>query len=796
MITGLDPEASKLEIGVRRLIELVPTPGPLTGFDGVDLRTRTRAHNSYIRREVKRGAESEVRLSLRENILGVDLRVTGRADLLYRTNGLLKVHEVKTSLNPPADPLTEAPSHVLQLLFYCRALLEEDPSQSPEAIQAALVYVSPFPGDASEPVEVPVEVFGEDCSRMWRNLTTRVCERVAEYLDRRRRQLSALESFPFPYHSLRTGQSRMIEEVSNSVRNDRPLLLRAPTGSGKTVAVLCGAIPECVRAAKRLFFLTAKNTQKRTVAAALDRITENLPVKALFLRSKDELCPEDREVCIPSRCPRAVRFAERIAEAGSIDRLLSAGVIRGAAVLEEALSTGVCPFELALAVSVWCEVIVCDYNYVYDPHVALRRFLTDDSDASRCVVLLDEAANLPPRTTGYYSPRVRRSWLNTVSNRHPLPSLARIAEPWRRLLDSLDDRLEAASQSQIEVTGEVSLPTAGPVWSDFLADVDEPSRALLDLLRSCRDMDSLQSLEDDRFRLIADRSDGDLFLQLYCTDPSPELGAAQERLGSVVAFSATLNPADHYLDLLGLDGDTRIVDTQYPFPEENLGVWADPRVDTRYRVRPRTLPLLARRITRLYETAAGTYLVFMPSFRYLDMLESELRQEGMELRCQRRGMSFAQRERFFARAMDQRRSIVLTVSGGIFSEGIEFDSPHLKGAVVVGPSLPGMDLRRRMLIERYQRTGGDGFYRAMVVPGMTRAVQAAGRLVRSASQRGVIVLMGSRFTSPELQKLLPSYWLQDGRLPVLSESMSEIERFWQQKREPEQRPAPFLKNEA
>ncbi|MBD3369501.1 hypothetical protein GF402_03970 [Candidatus Fermentibacteria bacterium] len=791
MITGLNTDSARLETGIRRLIELVPTPGPVTGIDGVDLHTRTRAHNAYLRRRRSRGAESEVGLTLRESHGGIDMVVSGRADLIYRDQGGARVHEVKTSLDPPSGTADLPSPHLLQLIFYSRALLAEEPALRPNDVRAALVYVSPFPEDDVEPVTVPVDVFCDRCSDLWRDLLARVTGRLSEYLDRRSRQLEALNSFRFPYDELRPGQQRMIDEVSAAVSSGDPLLLRAPTGSGKTAAVLCGAVPVCVRRAERLFFLTAKNTQKRTVAAALERITSDLPVKALFLRSKDQLCPEESEVCLPSRCPRAQRFAERVVQNGSLDRLLSAGVIRAGDVLAEAMSIGVCPFELALSLSVWCEVIVCDYNYVYDPHIALRRFFSDDGDAAGCVVLLDEAANLPPRAVDYYSPRIRRSQLDEALSNHSHPALPRIVDPWRRLLDSLCDRFADTRESQMELTN-VGPPGLSPLWREVLADVDEPSRALLDLFRACRDMDALCDPEDDRFRLILDRSEGDPLLELYCTDPSPELATQQGRLGSVVAFSATLSPADHYLELLGLGSGTTVVETEYPFPPDNLGVWVDPRVDTRYRARRHTLPLLSRRILRLYETAPGIYLVFMPSYRYLDMLAAELRREGAELCCQRRSMSHRQREDFFAQALSVDRSIVLTVSGGIFAEGIEFDSPHLRGAVVVGPSLPAIDLRRRMLIDRYRGMGHDGFYRAMTVPGITRAVQAAGRLVRKPGQRGVIVLMGSRYTSPRLLRLLPSYWLQGDGLPVLSDDLGEIASFWKRKRKPGPSPAPVI----
>ena len=330
----------------------------------------------------------------------------------------------------------------------------------------------------------------------------------------------------------------------------------------------------------------------------------------------------------------------------------------------------------------------------------------------------------------------------------------------------------------MELPGSTPMPGSLDSWQRLAEKVKDPPRVLLDMLRSLGDFARLNPSDDGRFHLICRREGSDRSLQWFCTDPSGFIAQRTSSCRSTVAFSATLSPLSHFRELLGLSTDeTEQLTVHYPFPEENLGVWVDPRVDTRWSSRVSTADMLSRRLSGIYLSAPGTWLVFLPSFSYLELIRSRLASAGLPVIAQTSGMSPAGREEFLEELTASGR-LALVVSGGIFAEGVDIRSDLLRGAVVVGPSLPGMDLSSRLLVESYREKGCDGFLHALAIPGMVRVIQAAGRLVRSPADRRVLVLMGRRFTREPYFDLLPSHWFRDGWLPVLSDGMDEIGKFF------------------
>ena len=780
MIPGLDLQAERLSIGVTGLLELIVLPGALSPSEGQDVQTRARLHRRYQKRLQREGARTEVPLRMRLSRRGVELEVSGRADALEISEDRALLTEVKTSSFPPESPLNERPDHVLQLIFYALALRKSGDAAS---IRARLVYIPADPESESAPVVREIDPFAKQCVQLWESTMDRLCRRLRSYLDRRSRLLDESDGFAFPYRTPRPGQQQIMQRCLETVTNGSRLLLQAPTGSGKTAAVLAGALPPALRRGMRLFFLTSKNTQKRIVTETVRALRgSGTDVHALFLRSRESACPRRLPVCLPAGCSYAKSFGDITVAEDLVGRLLEGALITPKMVDEVALQAGVCPFELALAASRWCELIVCDCNYVFDPHVRLRRFLEEPASAQLSVALVDEAANLPDRARGYWSPQVREAWIRDVERRFGgLSEAEQVLEPWKRLFGSLGGSASLFRSDSGDVTGSVTLPELSPGWRELLQKVEEPTRSLLELARSARDIDALKPEEDPRYRLFLSRHDAGLALQWYCADPSKMLLEAQERLGAVVAFSATLSPLEHYGEQLGIP-EAATLETGYPFPRENLGLWVDAAVDTRYRRRTESLPLLARRIQTMFQMAPGSYLVYFPSYAYADMAAERLRSLGLPIFSQTPNMEPAQREELFAR-VEREQGLALLVSGGIFAEGVEFNPGSLRGAVIVGPSLPSVSPRRRFVREWFDGRGSDGFQKAFSIPGMARAVQAAGRVVRSGGCRGTVILMGQRFAQRRMARLMPSYWFGANGIPVISPSMAEIAEFWREDNE-------------
>jgi Rad3-related DNA helicase len=306
---------------------------------------------------------------------------------------------------------------------------------------------------------------------------------------------------------------------------------------------------------------------------------------------------------------------------------------------------------------------------------------------------------------------------------------------------------------------------------------DEMPDGFRDIYLAALDFERASRSASPSSSFLTGRSGG-RWIEWFCADASSHTARRMRSVQSCVCFSATLSPPSHFLALLGLAPDTRVGRMDYPFDPSRLGVWLDPRIDTRLRARTGSLELLCSRIERLYRASPGTYLAFFPSFEYLSAAASVLAGRGLPVLRQSPSMREADRAAFLRRVEDEDH-LVMTVAGGIFAEGVDLDAPNRRGGIIAGPCLPGLDLETRLLERYYSSSGRDGFLHAAVIPGVNRVIQAAGRLVRGAADRCVLVLFDHRFGTEQYLDLLPAHWKIGGRLPVLSESMREIDRFWE-----------------
>ena len=792
MITGYDPCARILTIGIGDLLSLRRLPDTLVpSGTPLDVHRRQRAHSAFQKRMVKSGWTAEVPLEFEVQRGDVTFHLRGRADLLRGSAGpeghFVELIEVKTLHSPPAftDPLLARSRDVLQLYAYSLALAAGR-SVEPHALPEGRLIYLPIGPMGGEPVEFIVDLTGEKLNDAWEELLDGTAAWLISEDLRRGAQLAALQTVSFPYDEFRPGQLEMTEAVADCLASKGRLLLQAPTGTGKTAAVLSGALRISIPEMLSLFFLTAKNTHKMMVRETVELLMKRgLNLRTIILTARQALCARNRSTCFPDDCPYAPDFGRRIRESGVMDGLLSAGVIGPEELREQAIAAGVCPFELGLCLSTECDVICGDYNYVFDPHVFLKRFFMEPSTSSMCSLLIDEAANLPSRAVGYYSPEIRLSWLTELLSERLPRGTKKLLKAWTAAFVEWDRLLDIEGAVEMELPRETVLPIAIDTWLRIMEKVRDPSRLLLDLYRSLMDFSRVGPEPDGRYHLIFVRGSigegegEDRLLQWYCTDPSGYLAERVDSCHSVVAFSATLSPPDHFLRMLGLDrggAEPCVKALPYPFPKANLGVWIDRSVDTRYRQRRSSAPLLVRNLTSLHGAAPGSWLVFLPSFAYLRLVQNHLSGDHPPVLCQQRKMSAEDREDFIGE-ISRDDYLVLIVSGGIFSEGVDLRSENLRGAVVVGPSLPGMDLRSRLLSESFIERGLDGFLHTWAIPGMTRVVQAAGRLIRNPDQRRMLVLMGKRFCGSPYFDMLPSHWFSHGSIPLLSEQMKEIGSF-------------------
>jgi DNA excision repair protein ERCC-2 len=703
---------------------------------------------------------------------------------MRESDGSIEIMEIKTIRGKPDfhDPVETRSSNALQLYFYSLALAGE--RGIPEGMmRATLVYIS-LGGRRKTVSSFPVDLEDPRLGSLWRELLDGTARMLIEEDERRTAQMEALDGFSFPYGSLRPGQALMMEQVRRCIDSSGYLMMQAPTGTGKTAAILSGALKSALPRRHTVFFLTAKNTHKMIVSETLGRIIAGgLPVRAIFIAARAAVCLMNRERCLPRDCPFAEDFGRRVRESRVMEVLLDRGVIQTGELSEAAAGAGVCPFELGLCLSTRCDLVVCDYNYAFDPHVFLKRFFLQRNTSSICCLLVDEAANLPSRARDYYSPEVRSGWVEELLD---LPSATsrwrRLLHPWSICFAEWSSLLRNSTERELELPSNTVLPSGVDGWLQLIGELPEPPGAMSDLVRSVVDFSRIDP-EDRRYHLLLRSQDDDLILQWFCTDPSDFLSERLESCQSRVAFSATLTPMDHFSRLLGFPPErTHFQEVPYPFPRENLGVWICSDLDTRYRNREKYAPRLADRILSIHASAPGSWIVFFPSYAYMDSIAGLLRRRDAPLLVQTPDMSTAERTDFISR-IEEEANIALTVSGGVFSEGIDIRSSGLRGAIVVGPSLPGLDLRSRLLAKSFEDRGLNGFHHTWVIPGMVRVVQAAGRLIRDSHQRRALVLAGRRFTMQPYFGLLPDHWFSGGSIRILTGKGGEIQDFLEQKEE-------------
>ncbi len=622
----------------------------------------------------------------------------------------------------------------------------------------------------------------------------------------------ALSRLRFPYPAVREGQRELMETLFSCVRRRRPLLVGAPTGIGKTMSVLYPSLRALgAGAADRIFYFTAKTVTGNAAMEAVRLLrTQGGTLRCIRLSAKERLCPlrpgreEERDLC--RGCPRLAAQGEISYEArrdAALLELLEKYPLADADALGEiAEKYAVCPYELSLDVSEYCDVILCDYGYLIDPHVRLQRYFVQKRE-EKYIFLLDEAHNLPDRARAVYSAALERSVLTPLGETlcAALPDDRPLGEAWDRMRAALDG-LDALCAEEAEDTGEgLAGSRLLPQPPEFLTEAVGRLRAAAEqLLRrggaeAPPEAEELRGLlrrfadavgwADEGFACYLESVSGETSARLMCLDPSRLLAALWARAETTVLFSATLAPMEYYADVCGCP-DAAKLELPSPYERENLCLVAVDAVNTRLSLRKSTAGELAEWIAAVTESRAGNYIVYFPSYRYMTDVCREYRRAAPDAHVilQKQSMSLAERDRFlreFGRCARQGESVVaFCVLGGIFAEGIDLRGEALIGTVIVGIGLPGLSSELNILAEYYDKTRERGHDYAYLYPAINKILQAAGRVIRGERDRGVVVLIDDRYADPGVRGLFPAHW---GRMQYTADPYTLgviLDRFWQE----------------
>lgn len=634
-------------------------------------------------------------------------------------------------------------------------------------------------------------------------LELRLDELVAEsraHEKRAARRKKAAEKFPFPFERPRTGQKELIATVSAALKEGKRLQVQAPTGLGKTAGVLYPALSEALARGQRAIYVTPKNSQHSVAEDAVERFqAQGTAVRSITLTAKSKICMKPEPLCRPDYCEYAKDHYTKLSEHGIPAKISRKRKFTAKVFQKMAEEFQVCPFELQLDAAIDADVVIGDYNYVFGPRSALGK-LTETvlGQEGKPNLVIDEAHNLPGRTMDYYSPQ-----LSTA-----------VLEFMRKDLRELPERFRAEGQKYLDEClsvirecrppGETKPLKIDPPLIPFL-DQDTVLRGFLSrylesdveiqprdpVLRLCFYWSEFaQALE-----YVADPNRKEFFttfqpnsaggtIKITCCDASALVRPVYDSYQNVVAFSATLKPFDYYAKLSGLDPEVvQTAEFHSPFPKSNRKILIIPQVSTRFTERERSTPKIAETIRRVVELRAGNYFVFFPSFDFMERVLNQFQPPpGFQILKQNREMKADSTQAI----LDELKhgttpTLVFAVQGGVFSEGVDYPGEMLIGAFIVGPPLPTFDLERETLREYYENHYGKGvgFNYAYTFHAMAKAIQAAGRVIRSESDRGLIVLLDDRFTQKSYSQSFPTDWFENSPGELVSKGiLKEIETFW------------------
>jgi DNA excision repair protein ERCC-2 len=719
------------------------------------------------------GFASEVPTHLELDVDGWTIEISGRADgVVFQDDRAVRIDEIKT-MHFAVDLHNLYAEERLERFKRQAALYAFMLSDRDEPAAARLILV-----DIVSHEERDEDVaWSHDSVQAWlRQQIHRLIAREERRIARLEELREAAELLRFPHDELRPSQAEIGDAVEGALTDGRHLLVRAPTGCGKTAAVLHPAVRAALGRGQRVFFLTAKTLQQRIAVETAKAMQDDL-FRSLQLRAKSKMCANTEIVCHEEFCPYAKEYGLKLTRTELLPTLIGQSAHQDPdEIFEAAKENVVCPFEVSLDLLGEVDLVVCDYNYVFDPTIGLRA-LVHGNALRDSVLIIDEAHNLVDRSREYFSPELKienlekaLAFLNTRSNpvfdelRELIDVL--IAEVRQRVAESLGDERHNEGPADIDedAISDLRIAFDGAMLSYFLYKREHEmwmaNDPVLDVFFTLTRFHRVLALGGDEFVHIAERggNGGGERLKIFCRDASRFVGEVLDGSASAIAMSATLEPFDFYRDLLGFDAHrTDELYVASPFPPENRLVMAIGDVDTTYRRRSAHYDRIASWIARLSH-AKSNVLTLFPSYAFLDAVHDRMPAVPHTVIAQRPGINDAGQREVLAALRSGEPHLLLAVLGGIFAEGVDYPGEMLSQVIVVSPGLPQYNLERELLKGYYQEFYEHGFGYAYLIPGLTRVVQAAGRLLRSDEDRGVIVVMGRRFLDPRYMRLLPEEW--------------------------------------
>lgn len=776
-----------IKISVRNLVEFILRSGDIDNRYGNKNPKEAMQEGSRMHRKIQRrmGAGYRAEVPLKIMLPGEEyvLQVEGRADGIMEEEDGVLIDEIKgvyLSLERLEAPIQV---HLAQAMCYAYIYGKE---QQLEEIGVQMTYCNL---DTEEIKHFREQFTFLELSAWFENLI-QMYRKWANFQFQWKKILTkSIEELSFPYE-YRKGQKELAQDVYRTILRKKNIFIQAPTGTGKTLSTVFPAVKAVGEGlADKIFYLTAKTITGTVARETFELfIRQGYRAKVIMITAKEKLCRCEEMECNPIYCPYAKGHYDRVNDA-VFDLLQKEDMFTREILLEQADVYQVCPFEMCLDTATWCDNIICDYNYAFDPNVYLKRFFAEGQKGDY-IFLVDEAHNLVERGREMYSAVLYKEDILEVKKqvRHVDEKLEKELNRCNKLLLEYKRNCDTYQICEDDISHLIfALMRLAERLDRVLQKNEFPEKKkVTEFYLNLRNFLNIYERLDERYVTYTEHEeDGRFKIRLFCVDPSFNLQECLEKGRATIFFSATLLPIQYYKEMLSTKADNYAVYAETSFSEEQKLLVIGRDVSSKYTRRNETE--FKRIVSYIEKTAAqkkGNYMVFFPSYKLMGQIYDTFLEngaKGIRLLKQESGMREEEREDFLAAFEEgaEESLVAFCVMGGIFGEGIDLKREQLIGAIIVGTGLPQVGNEREILKNYYDEKAGEGFDYAYRYPGMNKVLQAAGRVIRTAEDRGIIALLDERFLQDSYLRLFPREW-EHYKVCGLQNVEGEILNFWEE----------------
>ncbi|MBU1020893.1 MAG: PD-(D/E)XK nuclease family protein [Firmicutes bacterium] len=774
---------TEIKITGKEIVEFIYSGGDLTSefqsnkraLEGIE------AHK-FLQNKYKESDQKEVSVETDFCRGDYTFHITGRMDGLITENGKKIIEEIKsTKVDLGLMQIDSRPEHLTQAKMYAYMYLKKE---NLKVINIRLTYISVD--------DYKVKSFHKRYNIS--QLEKFFVETIDLYIkwleifnNHQFEKIKSIEGLKFPFEEYREGQYKFMGAIYQTFLNQEILYSIAPTGIGKTIASVYSALKTIKNDKEKIFYLTAKNAGKKIVVDTVDLLKQNgLVCKTTVINSKETMCLQNEVDCDPDICPYAKGFFDRLRDAVN-DIFVHDDVYDHKLIKDYGKFHNICPHEFSLELSNYSDIVICDYNYAFDPRTHLIRYFEDDY--YRPKLLIDEAHNMVDRSRNMYSSSILKSSLISLrkATNKVKPSPRTQINALIKYIDEFVEHNEVIKtgfyyQDELDYQLITLVERIVNKIDQILSENKKFStrKQVLDGYFELIQFSRISDFYNSNYKYLVEVIQEDIVITQSCLDASDYiLDVLKRRASGSVFFSATMFPLEYYVTLI-TKGEGLSVKIPSPFKQTNLGLFVDDSTSTRYRDRDRSVDNIIDSIYALAETKIGNYIIFFPSYAYLNQVLDEFNGDDYELLVQKSKMTFSERNEMLEQfnSVGTRSKLAFFVMGGSFAEGIDYVGDMLSGVIIVGVAMPQFNKYNELLRNHFDEKFGEGFDYAYTYPGMNKVVQAVGRVIRTDNDKGVAILFDDRYSHKKYLDLFPLNWSHYKTLKNGQYIQTLLKRFW------------------